>query len=616
MITTSKKTGTGTGKMKIFARWMMVAALFMITGHAQATEGLWVGSVVVDAVSEVNKPRSDLSFDLQLEGTLLEENLVAEKSTWSYDSGTDQGIIWRQAGFDDSSWSSAPGPFSYGVSQPVTTSVDFGGDSNDKYPTTYFRQEFNIVDASLYTDLLLRYRRDDGIAIYINGQLVLKENLPSSLTSYDTLALTSIDGGETDYQELTIPTSTLVDGTNLLAVEIHISSASDADMSFDLSLAGQRAAMSSILIGARANDWRYSDSGDELPVQWRDEAYAEPGWKTGAAPLGYGDGDEATVISAGPSLSEKNPVSYFRKQFNVADTNAFSHLNISLQRDDGAVVYLNGTEIMRSNLPEGQILYTSLPIEGIGAVDENNYIQKLIPSALLNDGSNVIAVEIHQHAAELTPFEGTAPPSATASSLSLRILLHEDSNGDVKLLKQVIQMWQDGTLNPDGTLKTPGHYVLLTDDTLIPNYKGVGVRDSSLVGRRISAVGFDFPGEQTALTGSMDIGQSVSGTLMLPGNLPTHPRRHQYHPQHDNLNATYNDAADEVGDIERTITLQIAGRYPPDPNKPRSTPPPDWGTARLGGVYQEVITGMHRDPIEVKGIFTLSRVSDRGMLNE
>lgn len=389
-----------------------------------------------------------------------------------------------------------------------------------------------------------------------------------------------------------------------------------SDLSFDLALSGQLDATPANLISSRSDAWRYSDSGDELPAEWLDVAYGEPGWKTGAAPLGYGDGDEATPISSGPSPSEKNPVSYFRKQFTVADASAWSDLKISLQRDDGAVVYLNGQEVMRSNMPAGDINYQSLPVESVGAVDEDQYFQQLVSTDLLNNGTNVIAVEVHQHAAELTPFEGTAPPSPTATPLSLRLLLHEDSNGNVNLLKQVIQMWQDGTLNPDGTLSTPGHYVLLTDDSLIPQYKGVGVRDSSLVGRRISAVGFDFSGNQTALTGTLDINQSVTGTFLLPGNHSTHPRRHRYHPEHDNLNATYSAEANEVGAIERTITLEITDRYPPDPNESQQAAPPGWGETQLGGIYRETITGLHRDPIEVQGVFTLNRASDRGALNE
>lgn len=615
---------------------LLLSGLLVFVAQAQASEGLWVGSVEVDAVSEVNKPRSDLSFDLQLEGTLLDEDLVeAQSAGWTYDdTGVNHGTGWRVSGFSETGWKSGWGPFGYPVDASVNTEVFFGDDSDDKHPTTYFRRKFDIGDASIYTGLLLRYRRDDAIAIYINDQLVLKENLSAAVVSYGDLALSPITTDETSYRELTIPADVLINGENQLAVEIHIASADDDDMGFDLSLVGQRE--DALLIGARADDWAYHDDGGAalLPSQWRDIDYDEPGWHNGPASLGYGDGidndDEtvndqtiicseprlAGVCPSSPTLAQRNRVSYFRKQVWVSDASLWTHLKFSLLRDDGAVVYLNGVEVMRSNMPSGVIDIDSLPVEGVSGDDETRYYQQTVASTLI-DGWNAIAVQVHQHVAELSPYDGIAPPSATPLPLSLRLLLHEDSNGDVRLLKQVIQMWKDGTLNPDGTVNTQGHYVLLTDDTLISQYKGVGVRGSSLVGRRISAVGFDFDGEQTLLdgdgsgTGTLDINQEVSGSFSLPGDHPTHPRRHRYHPEHDN-----SAPASEVATIVRTITLEISPDYPPDPDEPPSTPPPDWGVDRIGGVYSEVITGLHRDPIEVKGIFTLSRVSDRGSLNE
>ena len=143
---------------------LLLSGALAFAAHVQASEGLWVGTVVLDAVSEVNKPLSDLSFDLQLEGTLLEDDLVEAQSNWNFDSGTNHGTGWRETVYDDSTWSNGAGPFGYGANQAVTTTVDFGTDADDKHPTTYFRQTFDITDASIYTGLLLSYRRDDGIA--------------------------------------------------------------------------------------------------------------------------------------------------------------------------------------------------------------------------------------------------------------------------------------------------------------------------------------------------------------------------------------------------------------------------------------------------------------------
>src|SRR5215213_7851051 len=69
--------------------------------------------------------------------------------------------------------------------------------------------------------------------------------------------------------------------------------------------------------------------------------------------LGNGDGDEATVVSYGADANNKYITTYFRKSFTVANPADFNSLTLDILRDDGAVVYLNGTEIYRNNMPAG-----------------------------------------------------------------------------------------------------------------------------------------------------------------------------------------------------------------------------------------------------------------------
>ena len=72
---------------------------------------------------------------------------------------------------------------------------------------------------------------------------------------------------------------------------------------------------------------------------------------------------------------------------------------MNLLRDDGAVVYLNGVEVMRSNLPTGVVSYTTLATSAItGAEESTVYVPGTSVSSLLVAGVNTIAVEIHQHA--------------------------------------------------------------------------------------------------------------------------------------------------------------------------------------------------------------------------
>ena len=68
-------------------------------------------------------------------------------------------------------------------------------------------------------------------------------------------------------------------------------------------------------------------------------------WSTGASELGWGDGDEATVIPR-TAITQ-----YFVRDFNVSNPAQYGDLTLRLMRDDGAVVYVYGVEVVCSNCP-------------------------------------------------------------------------------------------------------------------------------------------------------------------------------------------------------------------------------------------------------------------------
>ncbi|MBI4582844.1 MAG: alkaline phosphatase [Planctomycetes bacterium] len=142
--------------------------------------------------------------------------------------------------------------------------------------------------------------------------------------------------------------------------------------------------------------WRYHDQGMDLGTAWRGAGYNDSAWASGLAELGYGDGGEATVISYGPDPNNKYPTYYFRKAFEVADPAAYDGLTLRLKRDDGAVVYLNGAEVRRDNMPSGTITFNTWASAAIGGADETTFFQSSVPATNLVAGANVIAVEVHQ----------------------------------------------------------------------------------------------------------------------------------------------------------------------------------------------------------------------------
>ncbi|MBA2302296.1 MAG: fibronectin type III domain-containing protein [Acidobacteria bacterium] len=161
--------------------------------------------------------------------------------------------------------------------------------------------------------------------------------------------------------------------------------------------------------------WRYLDNGSDQGTAWRSPSFDDGAWASGSAQLGYGDGDEATVVGFGSNSAAKYITTYFRHTFSVADPAAYSGLTLRLLRDDGAVVYVNGIEVYRSNLPAGQVNHGTLALAAVAGTDENTFSQASMDPAVLVPGDNVIAVEIHQangtssdisFALELTASEG------------------------------------------------------------------------------------------------------------------------------------------------------------------------------------------------------------------
>lgn len=142
--------------------------------------------------------------------------------------------------------------------------------------------------------------------------------------------------------------------------------------------------------------WKYLDTGANLGTAWVAPAFNDSAWASGPAQLGYGDGGEATVVSYGADANNKYITTYFRRAFNVTDAAGFASLTLRVVRDDGVVVFLNGTEVYRNNLPTGTITSTTLASAAIGGADESTFYQASISPALLTEGANVLAVEIHQ----------------------------------------------------------------------------------------------------------------------------------------------------------------------------------------------------------------------------
>jgi hypothetical protein len=142
--------------------------------------------------------------------------------------------------------------------------------------------------------------------------------------------------------------------------------------------------------------WRYFNTNVAPAGSWQSLAFNDSTWQSGAGPFGYGNGNETTVLSFGTNANNRFVSYYFRKTFMVTNPAANVDLKLDLVCDDGAVVYLNGTELLRNNMPGGTLVYSTLASSSIpDGVTEEMPTPFILPSSLLVSGTNVIAVEVH-----------------------------------------------------------------------------------------------------------------------------------------------------------------------------------------------------------------------------
>lgn len=144
-----------------------------------------------------------------------------------------------------------------------------------------------------------------------------------------------------------------------------------------------------------ASIWKYLDDGSDQGTAWRERNFDDSTWDSGGAELGYGDGDELTVLQSGPA-ADVFQTCYFRQAFTVANPSDYSTLDLRLLRDDGAVVYINGVEVMRSGMAAGTVAFDDYANVITSGGNEELFYPGSASATVLRSGVNVVAVEVHQ----------------------------------------------------------------------------------------------------------------------------------------------------------------------------------------------------------------------------
>lgn len=162
---------------------------------------------------------------------------ISDKTEWSYFKGVSEpsnpNYLWLLPGYDASAWSKGMTPIGYGESI-ITTNLS---DMRNNYSTVYLRKTFEITNPEDIGQLQAFVMYDDGFIMWINGHFVLSQNVFSEATSYNATAVSALEDLTFTQHDLPDPSSYLVSGTNIIAVQVlNQSLGSSSDCFFDMAL--------------------------------------------------------------------------------------------------------------------------------------------------------------------------------------------------------------------------------------------------------------------------------------------------------------------------------------------------------------------------------------------
>jgi len=226
----------------------------------------------------------------------------------------------------------------------------------------------------------------------------------------------------------------------------------------------ERAPATATLIPTGAT-WKYLDNGSNQGTGWTNNTFNDSSWKSGVAKFGTND-PANTIIDIGPA-NNRWITTYFRHSFNVTNPAVISGLTFNVLRDDGVVVYLNGAEAFRMNMPAGPVNYLTWATTTMSGAAETTFFPMSAFAAPLRADANLLAVELHQSNTNTTDagfdlgLTGTVP-----RELEPRIRFHR-SAGNLVLTWTAINFALESASDLPGawaevTPTAPGSYTVPT----------------------------------------------------------------------------------------------------------------------------------------------------------
>ena len=268
------------------------------------------------------------------------------------------------------------------------------------------------------------------------------------------------------------------------------------------------------------DEWSYLVPESEPSSTWRNLEFDDSSWEIGKTSIGYGDGDDSTVVNNALSV-------FLRKTFEVADPTLVSELLLHVDYDDGFIAYLNGTEIARNGLAGTFPAFdaTASSHESVmhsGGQPETFAIDAELVS-LLNQGSNVLCVQVHNTSANssdmtIIPFLSLGGSVSTGEGFSEYLEIgtrsfHTDfkisSSGDSLFLRnanlEMIDTLVTGNMSADISF---GWSEIDTDQLVFFNEPTPGAANSSQGYSSISG-NVDFDTDGGIYSSSLDVSIST-----------------------------------------------------------------------------------------------------------
>ena len=168
------------------------------------------------------------------------------------------------------------------------------------------------------------------------------------------------------------------------------------------------------LVTMSSSSWKYLYDGSDQGTAWRAFGFNDNSWDSGPGQLGFGEGDEDTNI--GPKVNGRR-TAYFRHKFKASNVSEITALTINILHDDGAVVYISNQHVDRTYMPGGTIYFdTFANVQG----ENSTTVFSGISLSILNEGDNILAVEVHQRTDSSSDIsfdlslEATRPPGGSS----------------------------------------------------------------------------------------------------------------------------------------------------------------------------------------------------------